>query len=188
MTTKAAQMDKLIEASAANIRSTELLAIIRQIFNIDLRTLPLTPLPQSVLDTYLEQAAGAAAGPDVRRTLNETLAINLDALSALEGARISLFSKDNWMLQQQDDLFVVHTGAGDVDVTITPTAYYAQQSGSNSMPQELSEALVLLGFTYDQASQSCSYADPSGEPVSDAFKGQTMRTLITFIRTACASF
>ncbi|SEO06583.1 hypothetical protein [Paenibacillus sp. OV219] len=187
MMTKAAQMDNLIEASAANISSTELLAMIHQIFNIDLGTLPLTPLPQSVLEAYLEQAAGSVTGPDVRRMLNETLAVNLDALSGLEGARISLFSKGHWMLQQQGDLFIVHTGAGDVDVTITPTAYYAQQTSSISMPHELLEALVQLGFTYDQDSSSCSYADPSGKPVSDAFKGQTMRSLITFIRTSCAS-
>lgn len=183
MTTKTAQMDKLIEAFGENMDSAELIGIIRQAFNIDFGTLPLTPLPQSVIDAYLEQAAGAITGPDVRRILNDTLAVNLDALSALEGSRISLFSKGQWMLQQPDDLFAVLTGDGDVDVTIAPTDHYTQQTGSNELPMELREALIQLGYSYNETDYSCRYVEPSGEPVPDAFKGQTMRALITYIRT-----
>ena len=108
--TKAARMDTLIEAYYEGISSSDLIAIIQRIFNFDLETLPVSPLPRDVFDAFLRRAAGSVSGPEVRRMINETFAINLDALSALEQARISLYSKGQWMLQHGRDLFVVHTG------------------------------------------------------------------------------
>ncbi|WP_308637427.1 hypothetical protein [Paenibacillus silvisoli] len=174
---KAASMDKLIDAFGERIDSSNLLAMIRQSFGIDLEALPVTPHPRAVIDSFLEQAAGAVTGPEVRSMLNETLAVNLDALSALEQARISLFSKGQWMLRQPDDLFAVHTGEGDVDVAIYPTEYYMQQTGSSELPKPLIDELVQLGFTCGEGRRSCTYANPAGEPVSDAFKGRTMRAV-----------
>ncbi|SDX34463.1 hypothetical protein [Paenibacillus sp. CF384] len=181
--TKAAQMDKLLDAHHAGINSSDLIAIIRRIFNFDLETLQVSPLPRDVLDAFLQQAAGSVTGTEVRRMINETFAINLDALSALEQARISLYSKGQWMLQHEQDLFVVHTGTDDVGVSIYPTAYYTEHAGTAQLPQELLDALISLGFACDAEARTCSYTSPHGEPVPDAFKGQTMKAVMAAIRT-----
>ncbi|SFT21851.1 hypothetical protein [Paenibacillus sp. BC26] len=184
--TKTAQMDKLLDACKEGISSSELIAIIQGIFNFDLETLQVSPLPREVLDAFLQQAAGSVTGPEVRRVINENFAINLDALSALEQARISLYSKGQWMLRHEWDLFVVHTGTDDVGVSIYPTTYYAEHTGTAQLPQELLEALTDQGFTCDAESGICSYTSPRGEPVPDAFKGQTMKAVMSAIRTVSA--
>lgn len=182
--TKAEAMDKLMDAYEKGIGSSEIIRIVHQVFHIDLESVPDLPTaPRAAIDAYLEQVEGQPSGADIRQLLNRTFRINLDALSALEGSRISLFSKNQWMVRHERDLFVVHTGTGDVDVRISPTNYYVEQTGSGEWPGDLSDDLIALGFRYEENTGSYYYSNPAGEPVPDAFKGQTMSA----IRKAVAS-
>ncbi|WP_027093412.1 hypothetical protein [Cohnella thermotolerans] len=182
--TKAEAMDKLMDAYEKGIGSSEIIRIVHQVFHIDLESVPDLPTPpRAAIDAYLEQVEGQPSGADIRQLLNRTFRINLDALSALEGSRISLFSKNQWMVRHERDLFVVHTGTGDVDVRISPTNCYVEQTGSGEWPGDLSDDLIALGFRYEENTGSYYYSNPAGEPVPDAFKGQTMSA----IRKAVAS-
>ena len=68
-------------------------------------------------------------GVDIRGMINQIFGINLNGVSSLEGAGISLYSKGQWVLQSDKDLFVVYTGSGDLDVKVFPTEYFTKQTG-----------------------------------------------------------
>lgn len=175
---KAAAMDKLMEAYDRGISSSEVLSIIQQSFQLDLEAIQGLPIcPRAALDAYLSSFSNQASGPDIRSMINEAFGINLDALSALAGGKISIFSKNQWMLQDEKDLFVVYTSAGDVNVKIVPTDYFIQQTGSEELPIELRNALAGLGYDYEESIGGYYYANPANTAVSDAFKGQTMMAI-----------
>lgn len=176
--TKAETMDIRMNTYGEGITSTEIFEIIHQIFNFDLQSNPNLPtLPQAAIDEYLEQSENKVTGAEIRKIINQTAGINLDALSALEGAKISLYSKDQWMLQHNKDLFVVHTGTGDIDARILPTDYFTEQTGSGELPIDLIHVLLSLGFYYEENLGCYYYSNPTGEPVPDAFKGQTIMAI-----------
>ena len=190
--TKAETMDNLIASNEKGVSSTEILNIIYRVFKLDLEdsTLDLPVLPRAAIDAYLEHGGNEVTGAEIRKMINQTLAINLDALSALEGSKISLYSKNQWMVQHEKDLFAVHTGTGDIDARILPTNYFIEQTGSGELPIELINDLISLGFYFEENNGSYYYSNPTGEPVPDAFKGQTMMAirkvnpsvLLSFIR------
>ncbi len=181
--TKAEAMDKLMGAAEKGIRSFDIINIVHQIFNIDLESIVDSPvLFRAALDTYLEHSGNKATGAEVRQWINQILSINLDALSKLEGAKISLFSKNQWMIRHEKDLFVVHTGTGDVDVRIFPTNYFTEQTGSGALPVDLINALISLGFQCEENKGSCYFTSPDGEPVPDSFKGQTIMAVRNVIQ------
>jgi hypothetical protein len=176
--TKAEAMDKLMHAYDKEISTSAIFAIVHQIFQFDVESISDLPTPpRAAMDAYLADAGNGITGSDIRRLFNQTLGINLDALSHLEGAQFSLYSKGHWMLQQPNDLFVIHTGTGDVDVRIVTTSYFAEQTGSNKLPIHLINELLPLGFDYEEKSRGYYYANPTGEAVSDAFKGQTIMAI-----------
>lgn len=176
--TKAEAMDKRVDAHETGITSSDVFAIIHEIFQLDVESVPELPTsPKAALDAYLASCGNKPTGADIRILLNQTLGINLDGLSALDAARFSLYSKGQWMIQHDNDLFVVHTGTGDVDVRIQPTLYFCEHTGSDKLPAELINELLPLGFDFEEASGSCYYANPTGEAVSDAFKGQTIMAI-----------
>ncbi|MFC4810197.1 hypothetical protein [Paenibacillus sp. GCM10023250] len=185
--TKSETMDMRLSALDA-VSSAAVLAIVEELYGLDLASVPAppgAPHPREAVSAFLAAHAGRAAGSELRAMINAAYGINLDALSALEGKRISLYSKGQWMLRADDDLFVVQTGEGDVDVVIYPTGYYADIAGSRALPAELTEALVRLGYA-DNGPAGCSYANPDGEAVPDAFKGRTMAALLDIIRRSFA--
>ena len=177
--TKAETMDNLIASYEKGISSTEIIAIIYRVFKLDLEepTLDLPVLPQAAIDAYLEHCGNEVTGAEIRKMINQTFAINLDALSALEGSKISLYSKNQWMVQHEKDLFEVHTGTADIDARIIPTTYFIEQTGSGELPIELINALISLGYYFEENNGSYYYSNPTGEPVPDAFKGQTMMAI-----------
>jgi len=186
--TKAEAMDKLMDA-CDKAGSNDVLDAIRQAFQLDLESVQGLPArPREALDAYLNSAGGITTGASIRALINEAFGINLDALSALAGGKISIFSKNQWMLQDEEDLFAVLTGIGDIDVRIVPTDYYARQTGSAELPADLVRALSLLGYSHEASIGGCYYADPDGKPVADAFKGQTMNAIRTVIQQSYARF
>lgn len=187
--TKAEAMDKLMHAYDQEISTSAIFAIVQQIFKFDVESISDLPTsPRVVLDTYLAHPENDTTGAGIRNLFNQTLGINLNALSALEGAQFSLYSKGHWMLQHPKDLFVIHTGTGDVDVCILPTTYYAEQTGSDKLPDDLINELIPLGFNYEEKSRGYYYANPTGQAVSDAFKGQTIMTIRKVIQQSYSQF
>lgn len=114
--------------------------------------------------------------------INEIFGVNLVGIAGLEGSGVALFSKNQWISQYDTDLFIVETGSDDVDVWIYPTDYFKQQTGLEENPEELNNRLTKLGFSYSEEKDAFYYADPNGESVPDAFKGQTLGTIIGFIQ------
>ncbi|MFC5404899.1 hypothetical protein [Cohnella soli] len=185
--TKAGMMDRLMETCEEELSGATLIQIIREAYGVDLESisdLPTTPRP--ALDAFLKTSGGRSSGAEARRAINALLGVNLDALSALDGARLSIHSKGRWMIRGERDLFEIHTGSGDIDVRIAPTGYYAEQTGSGKVPPELVEALVALGYRYEADSGECYFAHPAGEAVPDAFKGQTIAAVLKVTRTSCS--
>ncbi|MDR9853582.1 hypothetical protein RJP21_08215 [Paenibacillus sp. VCA1] len=143
-----------------------------------------TPVPREIIDIKLATGGKRWSGPEIRRLLNSLFGVNLDAISALDQAKISLFSKGQWVVRKDHDLFVVYTGEGDVDVSVYPTAYFLEQTGMDGLPEDLNQALTDLGYRPDGERKSLYYADPDGRPVPDAFKGQTMGAIMAAIRNS----
>lgn len=109
--------------------------------------------------------------------------INLQGISSLEHSRISLYTKNQWLLKNDRDLFVVYTGKGDIDVRVYPTTYYIEKTGLNEIPLTLQHALNTIGFTYKREFHAYYYKNINGETVPDSFKGQTLRAIRSVIET-----
>jgi hypothetical protein len=189
--TKIDKMDESVCAMSGKINSSEIFKIVRSIFSIDLNLIPISSLqnalenaPAAILDSHLEQYKEKITGPKIREMINHIFGVNLDAISSLAVAIISLFSKGLWMLRDDHDLFVVHTGEGDVSVKILPTGYFTEQTGLDTLPHDLQQSLTNLGFNYDEKCRSYYFSTPDGEAVIDAFKGQTMGVIIQVIQNS----
>ncbi|MCA0972130.1 hypothetical protein LCM20_16100 [Halobacillus litoralis] len=135
-----------------------------------------------VMDLYVEALQGELSGPEIRTLINDIFGINLDGISRLEKSGISLFSKEQWIMQGERDLFAVYTGLNDVDVYIKPTAYFTEQTGMEQLPEELQQLLEEVGYWYNEDLGEYYYEHPDGESVPDAFKGQTLGTLAQYIQ------
>ncbi|MCJ8012914.1 hypothetical protein MUG84_14345 [Paenibacillus sp. KQZ6P-2] len=143
-------------------------------------------LPRHVIDSQLTVYNGQITGPAIRAMLNHLFGVNLDAISSLEKSRISLFSKQQWIVQHERDLFVVYTGEGDVDVRVYPTVYYKEQTGMDGLPEDLQIALKGLGYQFDVDMNGFYFVNPDGQAVPDAFKGQTMGAIMATIGNSCS--
>lgn len=182
---KAEMMDQYLKSCGKNVGYTEVQHIVHSLFGIDLETKKVisNKSARAALEFYIHQSE-QVSGADIRRTINELFGINLDAISSLEKARISLFSKGQWVIQKENDLFVVHTGLEDVDVKIYSTPYFIEKTGVSGVPEGLQQVLIGLGYSYDNENNYCYYTNPTGEAVPDAFKGQTMGAIMKTIQEA----
>lgn len=194
-------MDKYLDSHQGKITSTEICNIVMSIFKFDLTTKPVLSkewimagavssienIAKMAIDSALARYGEKVNGIEIRQLINQIFGINLDAISSLEGARISLFSKDQWVVQDEHDLFVVHTGLGDVDVKIFPTDYFTEQTGLEELPQALQQSLISFGFSCGERTGCYYYSNPSGEAIPDAFKGQIIGTILKEIHDSYQS-
>ena len=201
--TKVEIMDHYLDSHIERMSCKEICSIVNLLFQIDLSAMQVlnptekhlldfnsasgesTTLPPAceVIDSYLaQQRIKNLTGADIRSMINQIFGVNLAAISALDGARISLFSKGQWIIQHKTNLFAVQTGPNDVDVTVYPTPYFAETTGLSGLPAVLRLPLEELGFHYDENNGSCSYLNSNGEAVPDAFKGQTIGRIIEVIK------
>ncbi|RWZ58667.1 hypothetical protein EQV77_06795 [Halobacillus fulvus] len=135
-----------------------------------------------VMDFYLKSRNDRLEGPEIRQLINTIFGINLDGISSLEGAGIGLFSKEQWIIQGEKDLFVVYTSVDDVEARIEATEYFKEQTGLDGFPDDLKRQLEEIGYTYNEAIDAYFYANPTGESVPDEFKGRTLGTLAKYIQ------
>jgi hypothetical protein len=194
--TKIEMMDHYLNSYGGNFGYTEVRHIVKSLFGLDLETKTVissefiaslslgeaSHTSKSILDAYIYQHEKKLSGADIRKTINELFGINLDAISSLERARISIYSKGQWIVQKENDLFVVHTGPGDIDVKIFPTAYFAEKTGLTGVPTELQQTLTRLGYSYDNENACSFYNNPTGEAIQDEFKGRTMGAIMKAIQ------
>jgi hypothetical protein len=198
--TKVEMMDKYFESHGKEINSSEICRVIHSIFGFDLDAMPILfkvteeqlekhsitgdtiPLSRIVIDSFLEQHGKEATAAEIRGMINQIIGTNLEGISALEGSRISLFSKGQWIVRSDKDLVVVHTGPGDVDARIFPTNYFTEQTGLEDLPNDLQHSLTSLGYNYNEKIRSYYYSNPTGKAVPDSFKGQTLGAIIKVIR------
>ncbi|MFU8648729.1 hypothetical protein ACNA06_15585 [Lysinibacillus sp. RSDA_15] len=188
---KSEMMDQYLDTYKGKASSTDIWHVVDLIYKINLDETPIVNKEmvgtsafsgREVIDSFLQQYAGDITGARVRSILNEMFGVNLDAISSLEGARISLYSKDQWIVQHEKDLFVVHTGAGDIDVKVYSTNYFFEQTGLKELPTNLTHELASIGYYFDDTMDSYYFSNPTGEAVSDAFKGKTMGAILGVIQ------
>lgn len=190
--TKAEMMDSYLCSFRSPPGAAEICQAVEKSFGIDLEAAPVLPQAQKHLQTtvssamspsrtaihsYLADCGPVLTGDDARTMINHLFGVNLTAISALEKARISLYSKGQWIIQHDTDLFVVDTANKDADVRVSPTEYFIKQTGLHALPVELQRALSRLGFCCDKQTGSYYFSNPDGQAVSDSFKGQTMRAI-----------
>ncbi|MEJ9115400.1 hypothetical protein LAV76_21770 [Bacillus paramobilis] len=194
-------MDKHLDSYQGKITSTEICNIVMSIFKFDLTTKPVLSkewimagavsstenIAKMAIDSTLAHYGEKVTGIEIRQLINQIFGINLDAISSLEGARISLFSKEQWVVRDEQDLFVVHTGLGDVDVKIFATDYFTKQTGLEELPKTLQQSLTNFGFSCDKGNGYYYYSNPSEEAIPDAFKGQIIGTILKVIHDSYQS-
>ncbi|MFJ7981826.1 hypothetical protein ACIQ1D_16240 [Lysinibacillus xylanilyticus] len=191
---KAEKMDEYFNSYGKEISSSEICHVVDLIFKINLDEAPIlskekekadgisSSTGREAIDSHLNQYDSEITGAEVRKIINEIFGVNLEAISSLEGARISLYSKGQWIVQHEKDLFVVYTGESDIDVKVFPTQYFTEQTGLVKLPTDLQHALTSIGYYFDEKNDSYYFSNPTGEAVPDAFKGKTIGAILGVIQ------
>ena len=164
--------------------------VVQKVFAIDLQKAAVlnselleslkNPSPKEAFNHLLSTQDKGISGEEVRSMVNNVFGVNLNGIVSLEGKRISLYSKDQWIVQGENDLFIVSTGKNDLDVKVAISDYFKETTGLKDVPHILIESLEELGFTCQDGSY-CYYATPDQKPVPDAFKGRTLGLLMKII-------
>lgn len=135
-----------------------------------------------VMDIFLRSYIETLTIDAICKIINSIYGVNLSLISSIEDARISLFSKGQWILKSDKDLFTIKSGSQDIDVQIYPTFYYFEKTGSDQLPRDLQRDLNDLGLLYNNEMKSYYYANPKGESVEDALKGRIMGVVIKCVQ------
>ncbi|WP_252315310.1 hypothetical protein [Sinobaca sp. H24] len=129
-----------------------------------------------VLQDCLEQEAHRD-GERARMWIDSVFGINLKGVASLEEARISVYSKGIWVSRQPEDLIVIDTGKGDIDVHVYPSAAYIKSEGTPELPVSLQQALLSLGYIRLEENNAFYYKNEKNESVPPSFKGRTMAVI-----------
>lgn len=184
-------MDRYFSAEKVKVTTESITHFIQHAFYIDLDKAYLLdteteknliePSPKAAITWCIENQPQDWTGEQIRILLKKLFGINTNGISNIENKRISLYSKKQWILKQDNDLFVVSTGVKDVDVYILATDYFKQETGLEGLPEDLHENLNTLGFTYNQEKMCYYYCTGNDQPVEDSFKGQVLNSLIEVV-------
>lgn len=184
---KVATMDHYLTSQGKEISSSIVCEVVKKVFEIDLEQAPILNKAKAislhlnneltvkgVIDAYIKHFREKITGEGLRQFINEVFGVNLTAISALDEARISIYSKNQWIVQNEQDLFIIYTCNKDVDVKILPTNYFKKQTKIEGIPNNLQELLKELGYSYAKNEGSCNYSNPLGKAIADTFKGKTI--------------
>ncbi len=173
-----------------NISAKTVFDFVQKVFAIDLQKAAVlnsellkslkNPSPQEALNHLLRTQDKDISGETIRYMVNNIFGVNLNGIVSLEGKRISLYSKDQWIVQGENDLFIVSTGKNDLDVKVEISDYFKETTGLEDIPLVLKETLEEVGFTCHDG-LCCYYATPDQKPVPDAFKGRTLGLIMKII-------
>lgn len=144
----------------------------------ELDTQIMTMKKNEVMDRAIEAHDYSLTGEDARVVINQIFGVNLDGISGLEHVGISIYSKGQWILQGDTDLFIVSSNLDDVELYLATTAYFNETTGSNQFPDSLKQAVMSFGFTYNADVDHFIYRNPTNESVPDALKGQVLGSVV----------
>lgn len=136
-----------------------------------------------VMDRFLDSYGSQITGTDIRRVINEIFGVNLTGISGLEHARLSIYSKGQWVLDSPTNVLIISSSKGDIDLYVGVTDYYIQQLGTDQLPTELQTFLINLGFVYNTTTHQYDYHNSAGTSVSDALKSQVINKLVATIQS-----
>lgn len=186
--TKVEVMDMYIESLDYKLNGEIIRDCIDHIYGIDVSSKFVFAKKKDPLKTNIElidddicSMDTQLSGSTIRLKINELFGINLDAIDALGRTRVSLFSKGQWIVRNEENLFEVHTGIGDLDVYIVPSHYYKEQTEERELPTEIQTELLALGYSYSPHVDGFYFSNPLGKHVEDDFKKRTMGTLFRWI-------
>ncbi|EGA90516.1 hypothetical protein GPDM_04124 [Planococcus donghaensis MPA1U2] len=134
-------------------------------------------MKNEVMDLYIKQHDYSLTGVASRALINGIYGVNLEGISGLEYLQIAIYSKGQWIIKSDKDLFMLKSSLDDVDVSISTTPYFKEVTGSDQLPAALKNKFLDMGFTYIEETNLLYYKDPAGKSVSDQFKGQVIRLL-----------
>jgi len=140
-----------------------------------------------VMDRYIEIQDFSLTGTELRDLANQIYGTNLTGISALEHSRLSIRSKGQWISKGDNDLFIVSSSLDDVELYVSPTETFEEITGSNQLPEKLTQTLISYGFTYDTDQNRFVYRNSTDESVPDAFKGQVLGAVLETIQTECTN-
>ncbi|PSL41772.1 hypothetical protein B0H99_10115 [Planomicrobium soli] len=187
-------LDAYFSSISCGIESSEICNAINRIFGIDIDLAPVLHPDyafldsRTAIDSYLKKHGNKQGGPEIRQIIQQLFGMNLAGIAELYKDRIDLYSKDQWMVQNDLALFLVHTGKKDIDVRIIPTDYFIKKTGMEVVPPSLQEALAPLGYSYIESEQHLYYKDPDGQPVSGEFKIKTMKAIAKIVHADFVGF
>lgn len=186
-------MDRYFDSEEIQVNTESIAHFVHHAFYIDLDKAYLLdketsakledPSPKAAITWCLSNHQQEWTGEQIRALLMKLFGINTNGLAFLENKGISLYSKKQWILRQDSDLFIVSTGANDIDVYIIATDFFKLKTGLDGLPESLHENLNSLGFTYDHEKMCYYYCTSDNQPVPDAFKKQVLDSLIEVINT-----
>ncbi|WP_262499785.1 hypothetical protein [Planococcus sp. ANT_H30] len=136
-----------------------------------------------VMDRYIKEHDYALTGATNRTLINEIYGVNLEGISGLEYLQIAIYSKGQWIIKSDQDLFMLTSSLDDVDVSISTTPYFKKVTGSDQLPPSLKSQFLAMGFTYVEETNLLYYKDPAGHSVPDQFKGQVIGLLAKTVVT-----
>lgn len=136
-----------------------------------------------IMDRHIQVHGNSLTGAENRVLINEIFGVNLDGISGAEHGQLSINSKGQWIIQNDNDLFVISSSLDDVSLYVNTTDYFKELTGSSEVPDSLRAKLISYGFIYDEVSGQLTYTNPTGESAPDAFKSQTIGAIVTTIST-----
>ncbi|TWT25902.1 hypothetical protein [Planomicrobium sp. CPCC 101110] len=183
-------LDACLDSSDVAITSSEVCEAVKSVFGIDIGLAAVLHAdyadlvyPRAAIEKYLKQDSTRTDGSEIRTMIKLLFGINLVGIAELYKDRIALYSKNQWIVKNDQALFLVRTGKKDIDVKILSTPYFQKQTNLSEMPLSLQQALAPLGYSYNEKEQTLDYIDPDGQPVSGQFKVQTMKTIANIVHT-----
>lgn len=156
---------------------------VRKSLNIDVndtsRDARIMDMPKNqVMDRVLRVNKGTLTGAEIRPIINYIFGINLNGISGLEGAQLSIYSKGQWVIQEDTDMLVISSNSNDTELYVGITKYFTEVTGETEVPSELSAFLEGLGFTFNQTTDRYEWVSPDGLSAPDPFKGQIINELV----------
>jgi hypothetical protein len=133
-----------------------------------------------VMDRVVRQR-GDVDGAEARVIINQIFGINLNGISGLEGAQLGIFSKGQWIIKSENDLFIISSSTDDVELYVYATDYYEEKFGTYELPESLKRELERLEFVYDADKKQYTWINPTGESAPDVFKTEAIGYMMAAI-------
>jgi hypothetical protein len=123
-------------------------------------------------------STGERSPERIRELINDIFGINLYGISSLEGKGLALYSKGQWLVKGEQDLFILHTSASDEEVWIYPTEYFQHRRDDQLWPESFKHRLETLGFVFDDERKAYSYREPTGASIPNDFKVTSTQSVL----------